>query len=82
MPTQVDVHVSGGSRRTVLLTGGSGVVGRALLHRLRDFDVVCLVHRSPVCEQSVTTVPGDIAEPMFGLAGRAYTELAASFDAA
>ena len=71
----------GAARRTVLLTGASGVVGSALLRRLRDFDVVCLVHRSPVCEQSVTTVPGDIAEPMFGLAGRAYTELAARVDA-
>jgi NADPH:quinone reductase-like Zn-dependent oxidoreductase len=30
-------------RRTVLLTGASGVVGRALLQRLRDLDVVCLV---------------------------------------
>ena len=45
----------GAARRTVLLTGASGVVGRALLQRLRDFDVVCLVHRSPVCGPNVTT---------------------------
>ena len=38
----------GAGRRTVLLTGASGVVGHALLPRLRDLDVVCLVHRSPV----------------------------------
>ena len=67
----------GTARRTVLLTGGSGVVGRALLRRLRGFDVVCLVHRSPVCGPGVTAVPGDIAKPMFGLTGRAYAELAA-----
>jgi hypothetical protein len=30
----------GGARRAVLLTGASGVVGRAVLRRLRDFDVV------------------------------------------
>jgi nucleoside-diphosphate-sugar epimerase len=71
----------GTARRTVLLTGASGVVGRAVLRRLRGFDVVCLVHRSPVSGPDVTTVPGDIAEPMFGLAGRAYTELAARVDA-
>jgi nucleoside-diphosphate-sugar epimerase len=59
----------------------SGVVGRALLPRLRDFDVVCLVHRSPVRGPNVTTVPGDIARPMFGLAERAYAELAATVDA-
>jgi nucleoside-diphosphate-sugar epimerase len=71
----------GTGRRTVLLTGGSGVLGRALLPRLRDFDVVCLVHRSPVCGPNVTTVPGDIAKPMFGLAEQAYAELTARVDA-
>src|SRR6516164_2665392 len=73
--------VPGTARRTVLLTGASGVVGRALLPRLRDFDVVCLVHRSPVSGPNVTTVPGDVAEPMFGLAEPAYAELAARVDA-
>jgi nucleoside-diphosphate-sugar epimerase len=68
-------------RRTVLLTGASGVVGRAVLRRMRDFDVVCLVHRSPVCGPNVTAVRGDIAEPMLGLGERAYAELAARVDA-
>jgi hypothetical protein len=45
MPTQIARPDSvwgapGAARRTVLLTGASGVVGRALLQRLRDFDVV------------------------------------------
>jgi nucleoside-diphosphate-sugar epimerase len=71
----------GAARRTVLLTGASGVVGRALLQRLRDFDVTCLVHRSPVSGPNVTTVLGDVAKPMFGLAEQAYKELAASVDA-
>jgi nucleoside-diphosphate-sugar epimerase len=71
----------GTARRTVLLTGASGVVGRALLRRLRDVDVVCLVHRSPVSGPNVTTVPGDIAKPMFGLAERAYADLMATVDA-
>ena len=86
MPIQIAGPRSiGQARRTVLLTGASGVVGRALLRRLRDFDVVCLVHRSPVCGPDVTpnvsAVPGDIAQPMFGLAERAYAELAAKVDA-
>ena len=71
----------GTAQRTVLLTGASGVVGRALLRRLRGFDVVCLVHRSPVSGPNVTAVPGDIAQPMFGLAEQAYAELAARVDA-
>jgi nucleoside-diphosphate-sugar epimerase len=80
-----DPHRTGGApgcaRRTVLLTGASGVVGRAVLKRLRDRDVVCLVHRSPVSGPDLTAVPGDVAEPMFGLTKRAYLELAARVDA-
>jgi hypothetical protein len=49
---------SGGARRAVLLTGASDVLARAALGRLRDFDVVCLVHRSPVCGPNMTAVPG------------------------
>ena len=75
MPTQI------AARRTVLLTGASGVVGSALLPRLRDFDVVCLVHRSPVSGPNVTTVRGDISKPMLGLSEQAYAELAARVDA-
>jgi nucleoside-diphosphate-sugar epimerase len=68
-------------RRTVLLTGASGVVGRAVLRRLRGFDVVCLVHRSPVGGPDVTAVQGDVAGPMLGLGERVYAELAARVDA-
>jgi nucleoside-diphosphate-sugar epimerase len=74
-------RVPGPARRTVLLTGASGVVGRALLRRLREFDVVCLVHRAAVCAPNVTTAVGDVAEPMLGLTERVYTELAARTDA-
>src|SRR5215469_14331820 len=71
----------GTPRRTVLLTGASGVVGTALLRRLHDVDVVCLVHRSPVCGPNVKTLPGDITKPALGLAGAACRELAAKVDA-
>jgi nucleoside-diphosphate-sugar epimerase len=86
MPVQsAGPHLPGGApgavRRTVLLTGASGVVGRALLQRLRGLDVVCLVHRSPVSGPNVTTAPGDITKPGLGLAGEAYAELAAKVDA-
>jgi nucleoside-diphosphate-sugar epimerase len=74
-------HHIGSAQRTVLLTGASGVVGRPLLRRLRDLDVVCLVHRSPVSGPNATAVPGDIAKPMFGLAKQAYLDLAARVDA-
>ena len=71
----------GAARRAVLLTGASGVVGRALLRLLRDLDVVCLVHRSPVSGPNVTTVSGTITEPTLGLAEHEYADLAAKVDA-
>src|SRR5215467_966088 len=71
----------GAALRTVLLTGASGVVGRALLPRLGDLDVVCLVHRSPVSGPNVTIALGDVAQPMLGLAEQSYVELAAKVDA-
>jgi nucleoside-diphosphate-sugar epimerase len=86
LPVQIARSPSAGrgpdtERRTVLLTGASGVVGRALLRRLRDLDVVCLLHRSPVCGPDVIPVRGDVAEPMFGLGEQAYVDLAARVDA-
>lgn len=84
MPVQIAGRRGASGRpetaRTVLLTGASGVVGRALLRRMRDFDVVCLVHRSPVTGPNVTAVRGDIATPMLGLDEQAYAALAARVD--
>lgn len=69
------------SKTTVLVTGASGVVGAALLARLRDVNVVCLVHRSPVTAPHVRTVRGDITRPRFGLAEHVYTRLVERVDA-
>lgn len=68
-------------RRTVLLTGASGVVGQALLERLHDVNLVCLVHRSPVTASNVTTIRGDITKERFGLSDAAYARLAQQVDA-
>lgn len=69
------------TRPTVLITGASGVVGTALLARLRDLDVVCLVHRTPVTAPRVRTVRGDITAPRFGLAEHTYASLVEQVDA-
>jgi nucleoside-diphosphate-sugar epimerase len=69
------------ARRSVLLTGGSGVVGQALLERLGELDVTCLVHRSPVIAPGVSTVHGDIRKPRFGLSNAAYQQLARRVEA-
>jgi len=84
------VSRSGGERRTVLVTGASGVVGQALVPRLVErgaSDVVCLTHRSVVDARSgrrhvgsVSMVHGDVARPDLGLGAREYRELAARVD--
>jgi nucleoside-diphosphate-sugar epimerase len=68
-------------RRTVLLTGASGVVGSALLQRLRDVDLVCLVHRTPVTGPGIRSVHGDVSAPELGLDEVTYERLAATVDA-
>ena len=70
-----------GHRPTVLVTGASGVVGAALLPRLRGVDVVALVHRTPVVTPGVTSVAGDVRAPRLGLSDRAYARLAGRVDA-
>ncbi len=77
-------------RRTVLVTGATGVVGQALIPRLVDdgaADVICLTHRSTVDERprrrnagSVSTVHGDVSQPDLGLGALEYGELAARID--
>jgi len=82
---------SGRERRTVLVTGATGVVGQALIPRLVDHgaaDVICLTHRAVMGARfrkphagNVSTVQGDVARPDLGLGAREYRELAARIDA-
>jgi nucleoside-diphosphate-sugar epimerase len=68
------------SRPTILLTGASGVVGQALQRRLRDVNIVCLVHRTPVDDPRVTSLRGDVCQPKLGLAQADYAYLAEQVD--
>ncbi|MDP9072689.1 MAG: SDR family oxidoreductase [Actinomycetota bacterium] len=70
-----------GSRQTVLVTGGSGVVGQGLLPRLAGMDVICLVHRTPIGRPGVVSVAGDLMQPRFGLSESDYDALARRVDA-
>jgi thioester reductase-like protein len=69
-------------QRTVLLTGGTGVVGHALIPRLRDMNVICLVHQTALTRGAgVTPVHGDLRAPRFGLGIADYSALARRVDA-
>ncbi|MFI1356015.1 SDR family oxidoreductase [Streptomyces sp. NPDC020898] len=69
------------SRPTVLLTGGTGVLGRALIDELLpDFRIVCLRHRTPVNDPRVRELRADLMEPRLGLSGAEFTRLAAETD--
>ncbi|MFB6890798.1 SDR family oxidoreductase [Kitasatospora sp. NPDC056327] len=66
--------------RTVLLTGGSGVLGTALVPQLRHHRVIALAHRKPPagCDE---VLYGDISRPLLGLDGAVYRELCEEVDA-
>ncbi|WP_330286262.1 SDR family oxidoreductase [Streptomyces sp. NBC_00576] len=70
-----------GTRPTVLLTGGTGVLGRALIDELLpDFRIVCLRHRTPVNDPRVHEFRADLMEPQLGLSRVEFARLAADVD--
>lgn len=70
-------------RKTILLTGATGVVGAALLKKLDGHDVVCLVHETSPAPNggTIETVRGSVTEPLLGLDPKAHDELARRVDA-
>ncbi|MFD3545534.1 SDR family oxidoreductase [Streptomyces sp. NPDC058655] len=68
-------------RPTLLLTGGAGVLGRALVDELAaDHDLVCLRRRNPIGDPRVREIAGDLLAPGLGLAPAEREELAARVD--
>jgi nucleoside-diphosphate-sugar epimerase len=67
--------------RTVLLTGASGVVGRAVAAELRDCRVIGLVHSDVAVPGLAEVLHSDLAEPWLGLGERPWRRLAAEVDA-
>lgn len=68
-------------RPTILLTGGAGVLGRALIEELSpDFRIICLRHRTPVNDHRVREVRADLLEPGLGLTRADLAQLTADVD--
>lgn len=60
---------------TVLVTGGTGVVGARLVARLPEESTLCLAHESPL-DSYTRTVTGDLTKPRLGLMSGEYDALA------
>jgi thioester reductase-like protein len=58
----------------ILVTGGSGVVGQALLTLLKGYPVLALRHKRTIASD-VATIAGDLTAPRFGLDETAYRTL-------
>jgi nucleoside-diphosphate-sugar epimerase len=67
--------------RTVLLSGASGVVGRALVERLGDAHVIALVHSDNDVPFADEVVRCDVREPRLGLPRARWDELTRTVDA-
>jgi nucleoside-diphosphate-sugar epimerase len=70
---------TGRRRQTIVLTGASGVIGKALLPELADHEVICLVNRGSV-DGEHRVVRADVTQPRLGLDRDAYGELARRAD--
>lgn len=67
-------------RRTVLITGASGVVGRAVAAELRDCRVIGLVHSDLAVPGVAEVLAGDLAQPWLGLGADRWRRLAGEVD--
>jgi nucleoside-diphosphate-sugar epimerase len=67
-------------RRTILLTGASGVVGRAVAAELRDDHVIGLVHSDANVPEVDEVVRSDVSQPRLGLDAGEWRRLAARTD--
>ncbi|GHE48326.1 SDR family oxidoreductase [Streptomyces capitiformicae] len=66
-------------RKTILLTGGSGVLGTALIPQLGHHRIIALAHRRPPsgCDE---VVHGNVSLPLLGLDAAVYRKLCAEVD--
>jgi nucleoside-diphosphate-sugar epimerase len=69
------------AKPTLLLTGASGVLGRALIDELSpDFTIAALRHRTLLADPRVRPFVGSLNDPTLGLPERDYARLVASVD--
>ncbi|HEY0448158.1 SDR family oxidoreductase [Actinophytocola sp.] len=66
--------------RTILLTGASGVIGRAVAEQLRPHRVIGLVHSDTDLPDMHEVLRGDLAEPRLGLSQWDWDRLADEVD--
>jgi nucleoside-diphosphate-sugar epimerase len=69
-----------GAQRTVLLTGASGVIGRAVAEELSDHHVIGLVHCDTAVDEADEVIQADLGKPRLGLSERDWYELADRVD--
>jgi thioester reductase-like protein len=67
-------------KRTALLTGASGVVGRAVAEELRDHHVIGLTHLDTDVPEVDETLPGSLEAPRLGLDADDWATLADRID--
>ncbi|WP_405160283.1 SDR family oxidoreductase [Nocardia sp. NBC_01499] len=67
-------------KRHILVTGPSGVIGRALVDQLRGHHITGLVHADTELPDVTEVVHGDLAQPRLGLTEAEWHELAERTD--
>ena len=66
--------------KTVFLTGGSGVLGQAILNEQPSFDILCLVNQSPLNHGGFRKIQGNISRQKLGLDQVAFEELTSQIE--
>lgn len=66
--------------KRIFLTGGAGVLGQALLKQISHHNVICLVNKTPIENDQVKLLNGDISKPKLGLSPDEFNSVAEGID--
>lgn len=72
---------NGYQKRTILLTGGSGVLGHVIIERFSDATIIALERKHPLKTDKCERVIGDIRKPQLGMDADTYSTLVKRVDA-
>ena len=68
------------TKQKVFLTGGSGLLGQALLDSRQNEEIIALCHNSTISHPNVQQVQGDIRKPLLGMKISEYAMVADNVD--
>lgn len=72
--------MEGSKKQNILITGGSGVLGSALIETRADRNLYALTHRQAITGEGISSIPSDVGKRKLGLDDETYNALVDKID--